>query len=567
MKKLAKTISFYAEKENKIVKGVIEGAKLAEQTLGPSGSCVVIEQGGGLAIPKVTKDGVSVVNELFSSDREINMGYQLLKEASINVLKQVGDGTTSVCCLSHKLLEKIKSLSSDPATVNDLTKKILGSTTALTSADIIKELQGIKSFLIRRIESGAITITDKKNISLEDVKGVAYTSSGSMKIAELISEAKEKCGLNAKIIIGPSTDSNSKIEITEGYFWDQGLMSPYLVNNLEKITAEAECSSILLVEDEVTLDSPVVNFLQMFSSLNAKEKMSLTIVASSFNPAFMKMVEGLNAQLFPMNKGVFFVKAPGFGQRRTEMLRDMAALMNTSVFTMETLKMNEDELKEFIVDMPFGAIQIKQYESIISNIVPSSKNEEQYAENLKNLKNAIQKMADTADVDFDKEYYQGRLDKLNGSLVEIQVGGTTETEMKELSDRVDDAVRAVEALMQSGTTTGCGTAYAKLSLMMKDYLYINELSTDDARVPLIKAIFDVLGDVFRRISNENTDNLSNLVKAYNNLDSSKFNPQELNTVKILDPVSLIKNVVDTAFSLTETVMRISAAVSLESKVF
>lgn len=572
-----------------IIDATIKGANVVETTFGPSGDCVAYEgSSGGFTAPIITKDGVSVVNELYSYNRLENMGFQLLKEASTNILNKVGDGTTSVCILAKNILTNIKSVLQD-STSNIAISSILGNKIT-TRASIIKELESIKNIISDKT-SQLPNVLSGKEITPDLAYAVAYTSSGSSKIANLIKDAI-KLNVNSKMIIGTSTTGDSYAESTTGFYWDQGLISPYQVNDVENIQAVADDCKILLIDNAIDATPKMQEFLSNFIKYHKNTKTKLLIIAREFSDPFITLVGELNKTIFNLGLGIFTVQCPGFGIRKTEQLTDMSILLKTELFISLD---NVNTSSNFILNMPHSKVTIKQFESIISNIIPGGldenvfkqkleslntdeeKNEyisifnemkNEYNSSIEKLKSFIKKHEETSETDFDKSYYRTRWNRLNGNLVELKIGGTTESEVNELKARVDDAIRAVEALIKSGATKGCCCAYSTIADLLDKDTTIDNTSIKLAVVEALNSMIDVLfrnttADTINLDSlgsvDKNSDNYLTLIKNSPRISARLFDPKA-EDIDILDPVLLINEVINTALSLVINVLRIKAVI-------
>ena len=426
---MAKEIHFSDKARNGLYEGVSKLADAVKVTMGPRGRNVLIQKSFGA--PHITKDGVSVAREIELSDTLENMGAQLVKEVASNTADEAGDGTTTATVLAHSIFKE--GLRNITAGANPIEVK-RGMDKA--SAAIIDELKKISK-----------EVKEKKEIAQ-----VATISANSDEtIGNLIAEAMDKVGKDGVITVEEAKGINDDLEVVEGMQFDRGYLSPYFVTNPEKMTSEMENPLILITDGKITSLKDLIPVLEQIQQSGRP----LLIIADD--------VEGEALATLVLNrlKGVLniaAVKAPGFGDRKKEMLKDIAILTGGNVIT-EELGLSLD--KATLDDLgQAGRVVIDKDNTVI---VDGKGDKEAVAARVKEIKMQIENTSS----EYDKEKLQERLAKLAGGVAVIKVGAATETEMKEKKDRVDDALSATKAAVDEGIVIGGGAALSKAAKAVK----------------------------------------------------------------------------------------------------
>ncbi len=420
---MAKEIHFSDNARNGLFEGVTKLADAVKVTMGPRGRNVLIQKSFGA--PHITKDGVSVAREIELSDTLENMGAQLVKEVASNTADEAGDGTTTATVLAHSIFKE--GLRNITAGANPIEVK-RGMDKA--SAAIIDELKKITK-----------EVKDKKEIAQ-----VATISANSDEtIGNLIAEAMEKVGKDGVITVEEAKGINDDLEVVEGMQFDRGYLSPYFVTNSEKMTCELENPLLLITDGKITSLKDLIPVLEQIQQSGRP----LLIIADD--------VEGEALATLVLNrlKGVLniaAVKAPGFGDRKKEMLKDIAILTGGNVIT-EELGLSLD--KATLADLGQAARVVIDKDN---TVVVDGKGDKSAVEA---RVNEIRIQIDNTTSEYDKEKLQERLAKLAGGVAVIKVGAATETEMKEKKDRVDDALSATKAAVDEGIVIGGGAALIK----------------------------------------------------------------------------------------------------------
>ena len=426
---MAKEIYFSDSARKSLFDGVTKLANAVRVTMGPKGRNVLIEKSFGA--PVITKDGVSVAREIELEDKLENMGAQLVKEVASKTADEAGDGTTTATVLAHSIFKE--GLRNITAGANPI--EVKRGMDKATEA-IIKELKAISK-----------EVTDQK--SIEQVATISANS--DEKIGKLIAEAMEKVGRDGVITVEEAKGINDELETVEGMQFDRGYLSPYFVTNADKMIVEYDNPYILLTEYKI---SNLKDILPILEQTQQSGRPLLIIAEDVEGEALSTLV--LNRLRGALN--VTAVKAPGFGDRRKEMLRDMAILTDGTVISEETGRTLESAT---IADLGRAGRVVVDKEN--TTIVDGAGDEAKIKARIAEIKSQIA----TTTSDYDREKLQERLAKLSGGVAVIKVGAATETEMKEKKDRVDDALSATKAAVEEGIVIGGGAALIRASQRVK----------------------------------------------------------------------------------------------------
>ena len=421
---MAKQIIYGEEARKAIERGVNQLADTVKITLGPKGRNVVLDKKFGT--PLITNDGVTIAKEIELENAFENMGAQLIKEVSTKTNDVAGDGTTTATVLAQAMIgEGLKNLA---AGANPMTMK--------------RGIQKAASDAVEAIKAASQPVSGTK-----DIARVGTISSGDEVIGSLIAEAMEKVSQNGVITIEESKTAETYSDVVEGMQFDRGYLSPYMVTDPDKMEAVLDDALILLTDKKISNIQEVLPLLEQIVQQGRK----LLIIAED--------VEGEALATIVLNKlrGTFTcicVKAPGFGDRRKEMLQDIAVLTGATVVSSE-LGM---ELKEATLAVLGQAHQVKVTKEntvIVDGAGAPAEIEARRAQ--------IARQIETTTSEYDKEKLQERLAKLSGGVAVIKVGAATETEMKEKKLRIEDALNATRAAVAEGIVPGGGTAYVLAS--------------------------------------------------------------------------------------------------------
>jgi len=417
---MSKIISYGEDARRSLERGINQLADTVKITLGPKGRNVVLDKKYGA--PMVTNDGVTIAKEIELDDPFENMGAQLVKEVATKTNDVAGDGTTTATLLAQALIRE--GLKNVAAGANPMIMK-----------------RGIAKAVVAAVE--AIKKNSQKVDGSKDIARVAAISSGDEFIGKLIAEAMEKVSSDGVITVEESKTAETYSEVVEGMQFDRGYISPYMITDSEKMEAIIDDAYILITDKKISSVQDILPVLEQIVQAGRK----LVIIAED--------VEGEALATILVNKlrGTFTcvcVKAPGFGDRRKEMLKDIAVLTGGEVIS-EELGL---ELKETRLDQLGRARQVKvQKENTI--IIDGAGDPEEIKGRINQIKAAIE----VTTSDFDREKLQERLAKLSGGVAVIKVGAATEVEMKEKKLRIEDALNATRAAVEEGIVPGGGTAY------------------------------------------------------------------------------------------------------------
>ena len=417
---MAKQIKYGEEARHALERGINHLADTVKITLGPKGRNVVLDKKFGA--PLITNDGVTIAKEIELEDPFENMGAQLVKEVATKTNDVAGDGTTTATLLAQALI-----------------REGLKNVTAGANPMIVRKgIQGAVDAAVKEIVSNAKKVNGKA-----DIARVASVSAANETIGELIADAMEKVTADGVITVEESKTAETYSEVVEGMQFDRGYISPYMVTDTNKMEAVIDDAYILITDKKISNIQEILPVLEQLVQSGKK----LVIIAED--------VEGEALATLIVNKlrGTFVavpVKAPGFGDRRKEMLRDIAILTGGQVISDELGL----ELKDTTIDQLGRARQVKiQKENTI--IVDGAGNPDAIEARIGEIKAAIS----VTTSDFDREKLQERLAKLSGGVAVIKVGAATETEMQEMKLRIEDALAATKAAVEEGIIAGGGTTY------------------------------------------------------------------------------------------------------------
>ena len=417
---MAKDILYGIEARNALVRGVDKLADTVKITLGPKGRNVVLDKKYGS--PLITNDGVTIAKEIELEDEAENMGAQLVKEVATKTNDAAGDGTTTATLLAQAFVRE-------------------GMKNVTAGANPMVLRKGMKKAVDAAV--AALIANSKKVNGSADIARVGTVSAGDEVIGQLIADAMEKVTTDGVITIEESKSADTYSEVVEGMQFDRGYLSPYMASDMDKMEAVIDDALLLITDKKISNIQEILPLLEQIVQAGRK----LLIIAED--------VEGEALTTLVLNKlrGVFncvAVKAPGFGDRRKEMLQDIAILTGGQVISSEIGL----ELKDASLDMLGQARQVKvnkEHTIIVGGYGAS--------EDIKARVNQIRIAIEETTSDFDREKLQERLAKLAGGVAVIKVGAATEAEMKEKKLRIEDALNATKAAVEEGIVAGGGTAY------------------------------------------------------------------------------------------------------------
>ncbi len=439
---MAKQILYGEEVKKKLQKGVDTVANAVKVTLGPRGRNVALDKGYGG--PTITNDGVSIAKEITLKDKFENMGAEIVKEVANKTNELAGDGTTTATVLTQAL-------------VNEGLRQ---TTMGLNSMAVRTGMEHAAVDVVAALRSMATQIT-----SLDEIKQVATISAESSELGEKIAETIDKVGKDGVVTVEESQVFGIETELTEGMQFDRGYVSPYMVTNPERMEAAYKNAHILITDKKISSVQEILPLLEKIAQTGKKE---LVIIADD--------VEGEALATFVVNKlkggfSVLAIKAPGYGDRKKEVLADIAVTTGAQVITEDIgLKLETTELA-----------QLGSADRVVSTkdntvIVGGAGTKEAIADRVAALKAQLE--ATTSK--FDKEKIEERIAKLTGGVAVIRVGAATETEMKYLKLKIEDAVNATKAAIEEGIVPGGGTSLARASAIVEsEMLKKKDLSAEE----------------------------------------------------------------------------------------
>ena len=434
---MAKQLFFDIEARNKMKKGVDTLANAVKVTLGPKGRNVVIEKKFGA--PSVTKDGVTVAKEIELEDPIENMGAQMVKEVASKTSDIAGDGTTTATVLAQSIISE--GLKNVAAGANPM--------------DLKRGIDKAVARVVEHLKSQSQTVgSDSSKIQ----QVAAISANNDETIGKLIAEAFAKVGKDGVITVEEARGTETTVEVVEGMQFDRGYISPYFVTNSEKMEAEMDKPYILIYDKKISAMKDILHILEKIAQQGAP----LLIIAED--------LEGEALATLVVNKlrgtlKVAAVKAPGFGDRRKEMLQDIAILTKGIVIS------EEQGYKLENADLNYLGRAERVVIDKDNTTVVGGKGEK---ENIAGRVNQIKAQIETTTSDYDKEKLQERLAKLSGGVAVLNVGAATEVEMKEKKDRVDDALHATRAAVEEGIVPGGGTAFIRAVASLQDIATDND---------------------------------------------------------------------------------------------
>ena len=508
-------------------KGIDKLAEAVRMTLGPRGRAVVIEKGYGA--PQVTFDGVTVAKEIEFEDKYENLGAEFIKQAADKTNDGVGDGTTTATVLAHAMIEEGEKAVREKG---------------FNVIQLAEELKKGSEAIVKALESQKEEINDNKKI-----EEVATLSAKDNEIGKLIAEIMSKVGREGVVTIEDSNTVGNRYEMVEGMQFDRGYVSQYMVTNQEKMESILEDPYILVTDRKI---SAIGDLLPLLEKVIQSGKKELLIVAEE--------VDGEALATIVVNKirGIFsvlVVKAPGFGDRKKEMLQDIAIVTGAN-FVSEDLgkKMEGVELS----DLGHAHRVVAGKDKTV--IVGGKGNKNAIDERVKQIKAQIK----TIDSDFDKEKLQERLGKLSGGVAIIKVGAPTESAQKELKQRVEDAVAATRAAMEEGIVPGGGIALFNTYETISKNIQSNPVAEAVAQI-LSRAIEAPLSAIISNSGENPAKIIEKLKKRGANENWRGFNAvkndlDDLKVAGIIDPLKVTKTAFRNAVSVAATYLTIGAGV-------
>ncbi len=519
---MAKDIKFSSDARSAMVRGVDILADTVKVTLGPKGRNVVLEKSFGS--PLITNDGVTIAKEIELEDHFENMGAKLVSEVASKTNDIAGDGTTTATVLTQAIVrEGIKNV-----------------TAGANPIGIRRGIETAVAAAVEALKNNAIPVANK-----EAIAQVAAVSSRSEKVGEYISEAMEKVGKDGVITIEESRGMETELEVVEGMQFDRGYLSQYMVTDNEKMVADLENPYILITDKKI---SNIQEILPLLESILQSSRPLLIIADDVDGEALPTLV--LNKIRGTFN--VVAVKAPGFGDRRKAMLEDIAILTGGTVIT-EDLGL---ELKDATIEALGQAAKVS-VDKDSTVIVEGAGNPEAIANRVAVIKSQIE----TTTSEFDREKLQERLAKLSGGVAVIKVGAATETELKEMKLRIEDALNATRAAVEEGIVAGGGTALVNVIPAVEAL----ELTGDEAtgRSIVLRALEEPVRQIAYNAGYEGSIVIDRLKNAEAGTGFNAATGEWVNMIEagIIDPVKVSRSALQNAASVASLILTTEAVVA------
>ena len=519
---MSKEIKFSSDARSAMVRGVDILADTVKVTLGPKGRNVVLEKSFGS--PLITNDGVTIAKEIELEDHFENMGAKLVSEVASKTNDIAGDGTTTATVLTQAIVrEGIKNV-----------------TAGANPIGIRRGIETAVAAAVEALKNNAIPVANK-----EAIAQVAAVSSRSEKVGEYISEAMERVGKDGVITIEESRGMETELEVVEGMQFDRGYLSQYMVTDSEKMVADLENPYILITDKKISNIQEILPLLESILQSNRP----LLIIADD--------VDGEALPTLVLNKirgtfNVVAVKAPGFGDRRKAMLEDIAILTGGTVIT-EDLGL---ELKDATIEALGQAARVT-VDKDSTVIVEGAGNPEAISHRVAVIKSQIE----TTTSEFDREKLQERLAKLSGGVAVIKVGAATETELKEMKLRIEDALNATRAAVEEGIVAGGGTALVNVIPAVADL----ELTGDEAtgRNIVLRALEEPVRQIAHNAGFEGSIVIDRLKNAEVGTGFNAATGEWVNMIDqgIIDPVKVSRSALQNAASVASLILTTEAVVA------
>jgi chaperonin GroEL len=522
---MAKQIIYGEEARKALMSGVNQLADTVKITLGPKGRNVVLDKKYGA--PLITNDGVTIAKEIELEDPFENMGAQLVKEVATKTNDVAGDGTTTATLLAQALIRE-------------------GMKNVTAGANPMAVRSGIQKAVDTAVET--LKKNSQKVSGPDDITRVASISASNEFIGKLISEAMQKVSADGVITVEESKTAETYSEVVEGMMFDRGYVSPYMVTDTEKMEAVLDDAYILITDKKVSNIQEILPLLEKIVQTGRK----LVIIADD--------IEGEALSTLVLNKlrGTFTcvgVKAPGFGDRRKEMLQDIAILTGGQVISSEVGL----ELKDTTMDQLGRARQVKvDKENTI--IVDGAGNKAKIADRVSQIRAQIEKTTS----DFDREKLQERLAKLSGGVAVIKVGAATEVEMKEKKMRVEDALAATKAAVEEGIVAGGGVALINTIPVVKALVDKSEGDEKTGAKIVLRALEEPVRQIAANAGLEGSVIIENIKKSGKtgygyNVMNNKYG--DMISFGVVDPTKVTRSALQNAASVASMVLTTESLVA------
>jgi chaperonin GroEL len=521
----AKDVKFGANARDKMLRGVDILADAVKVTLGPKGRNVVIDKSFGA--PRITKDGVTVAKEIELADKFENMGAQMVREVASKTNDTAGDGTTTATVLAQ-------------AIVREGAKAVAAG---MNPMDLKRGIDKAVTQILGELEAK----TKKITTSAEVAQVGTLSANGEVEIGEMIAKAMEKVGNEGVITVEEAKSIQTELDVVEGMQFDRGYVSPYFITNAEKMIAEMDNPYILIFEKKLSQLQPMLPLLEAV----VQSGRPLVIVAED--------VEGEALATLVVNKlrgglKIAAVKAPGFGDRRKAMLEDIAILTGGQVIS-EDLGI---KLESVTLNM-LGRAKTVRIEKENTTIVDGAGSKEEIQGRCEQIKAQIEETTS----DYDREKLQERLAKLAGGVAVIRVGGSTEVEVKERKDRVDDALHATRAAVEEGIVPGGGVALLRASVNLASLKGLNR--DEEVGIEIVRrAIQTPLKQIAENAGKDGAVVAGEVLRKDDyafGYDAQKDDYKDLVAAGIIDPTKVVRTALQDAASVASLLITTEAMVA------
>lgn len=532
---MAKDIKFNEEARKAIMAGIDKAANAVKITIGPKGRNAIIDKGYGA--PTITNDGVTIAKEIELEDKFENIGAELVKEAASKTNDVAGDGTTTSAILTQSIVKeglKYVAMGVNPIGIRHGIEK--------ACKEVIKELK-----------------TNAKKIdNKEEITQVATISAEDPEIGKTIAEVMEKVGKDGVVTVEESQTFGMSSEVVEGMQFDKGYISPYMITNAEKMQSELADPYILITDKKISALNEVLPILEKITQTGKKD---VVIIADEVEG------EALTTLIINKLRGTFSalaIKAPGFGDRRKEMLADLATVTGGRVIT-EDLGLKLETATLDMLGKARKVVSTKDNTTIVDGRGDKKDIEKRVAQ--------IRKEIEASDSDFDKEKLRERLAKLAGGVAVLKVGAATESELTYKKHKVEDALAATKAAVEEGIVAGGGSALIKAGIVVKERLKQNKtkVSGNDSSAEyeagisiLLRALEEPLRQIVQNAGKEEGPVVANLVRngkadGYNAITNLPV--KDMIAEGIIDPVKVTRTALENAVSVAATLLTAEVAIA------
>lgn len=519
---MSKVIRFNEQARKSLENGVNVLVDAVKVTLGPKGRNVVLDRGYGA--PIITNDGVTIAREIELDDIIENMGAQIIKEVATKANDVAGDGTTTATVLAGALIKeglKVVSSGHNPVLIR-------------------KGIEKTGKEVIRRLKERAKAVEND-----EQIKNVATVSANNEKIGELILRAIEKVGKTGVITVEEARSLETSLEIVEGMQFDNGYLSPYMVTDTQRMCIDMENPYILLTDKKISSMKEILPILEKV----VESSKPLLIIAEDIESEVLAtlVVNKIRGSL-----NIAAVKAPAFGARRKEMLEDIAILTGANVISEDkAMKFEQVELED--LGMSKSVKITKEKTTIVDG--------KGYSEEIKQRQEQIKAQIENTSSEYEKEKLNERLAKLSNGVGVIKVGAATETEMKEMKMRIEDALSATKAAIEEGIVIGGGTVLAKISHSMSDFNLEKEeqIGCDIVK----KALLEPLRQIVENAGLDGSVVINKVMESEENIgfDANKEMYVDMLKEGILDPAKVTRAAIQNAISASALLITTEVAIA------